>query len=535
MASPPTPRQPAKPAAAAAPSRPASAAAGQQSMQAKSQGASDGEDGEGEDELYEEPGAFMEFLRTTPSWICSGVVHMILLIIMALISLDYNQDKGQVAIQAPKEQQEEIIPDEPDEPIPAPVIDRPVKEEAPPESENITEETTPDVMVDEQAAKITDIPTLLGDDPVPPGDFNPYGTLTGNATSGRGNAATKAGLLAGAGGGKDTEDAVKRALKWLANHQMDDGGWNFDHRQGQCNGRCEDHGTASVARNGATALALLPFLGAGHTHKKSKEYKKVVKAGLAFLGKNIKDNGSLHEAQGSMYSHGLAAIVLAEAWAMTRDPDLHAAAQASINFISEAQDPVGGGWRYAPKQAGDTSVVGWQIMALKSAHMGYLEINPNTIKLAEKFLDSVSTESGTFYGYTTPGKGTATTAIGLLCRMYMGWKHSNTSLERGVKFLSQTGPSQNMYYNYYATQVMRHYEGPEWETWNSQMKPMLLNSQNMEGHQRGSWFFGKGGDHGAARGGRLYTTAMAAMILEVYYRHLPLYQKNASADDFITE
>ena len=67
---------------------------------------------------------------------------------------------------------------------------------------------------------------------------------------------------------------------------------------------------------------------------------------------------------------------------MTHDKGLMAPAQASINFIVAAQDPVGGGWRYQVKQAGDTSVVGWQLMALKSAHMAYLNVPPETIREA---------------------------------------------------------------------------------------------------------------------------------------------------------
>ena len=499
-------------------------------MQAKAQGPSD-DDGE-EEEEYSESGGSHGLMHLLASVSASLLIHMVGMIILGLIVWTGYKDL-EVALEAkPAEEETEELDEELDEPDePELELDAEL-DEFQPETDNIEEEVRPDEIPDNQAERLTDIPDPLGNRPVPFGDFNPNGTVTGNATSGRGDPARKAALIAGGGGDAGSERAVALALKWLAAHQMADGGWNFDHRQGQCQGRCKDHGAASQARNGATAMALLPFLGAGHTHMKSKKYKKVVLGGLRFLGKNIKDNGSLHESAGSMYSHGLAAIVLAEAYAMTRDKDLFAHAQRSIDFIAEAQDPVGGGWRYAPKQAGDTSVVGWQIMALKSAHMSYLTINPNTIKGAEKFLDSVSAESGAYYGYTHPGKGSATTAIGLLCRMYMGWKHTNPALERGVQFLSKTGPSKNMYYSYYATQVMRHYDGPMWKKWNGQMKPMLVESQNQEGHQTGSWFFGAGADHGANRGGRLYTTSMATMILEVYYRHLPIYQKAASDDDF---
>jgi hypothetical protein len=332
------------------------------------------------------------------------------------------------------------------------------------------------------------------------------------------------------------EKAVAAALKWLAEHQLPDGSWSFDHRGGACQGRCRNQGNLADARIGSTGLALLPFLGAGQTHQEGS-YKNVVKKGLAFLLTKMKvqggQTGDLMEPGGNLYSHGIASIVLCEAYALTHDKGLVQPAQLSLNHIVAAQDPVGGGWRYQMKQAGDTSVVGWQLMALKSGHMAYLNVPPATIKLASNFLDSVQAESGSQYGYTGPATGRdATTAIGLLCRMYLGWKKDHPALAAGVKYLGDRGPSQgNFYYNYYATQVLHHYSGDPWKKWNAVMSEQLVTSQGKEGHEAGSWFVG-GGDHGADAGGRLYCTAMATMILEVYYRHLPIYGRQASQDDF---
>jgi len=289
-------------------------------------------------------------------------------------------------------------------------------------------------------------------------------------------------------------------------------------------------------------MGLLPFLGAGQTHMEGN-YKETVYRALDFLIRSQKPEGgggSFHEGGGSMYSHGLAAIAMTEAYAMTHDKRLLGPAQASLNFIVYAQDPVGGGWRYQPKQAGDTSVVGWQLMALKSGHMAYLTVPPNVIKGATKFLDACSAESGAFYGYTGPGRGKATTAVGLLCRMYLGWDKDNPAIERGAQWLSEQGPAitgnrASMYYNYYATQVMRHYEGELWDKWNEKMRDSLVESQNKDkaSHEFGSWHFT--GDHGAERGGRLYSTSLATMILEVYYRHMPIYGKAAAKEDFPLE
>jgi hypothetical protein len=165
-------------------------------------------------------------------------------------------------------------------------------------------------------------------------------------------------------------------------------------------------------------------------------------------------------------------------------------------------------------------------------------VPPGTIQGSMRFLDSVQADSGARYGYTTPGQGQGTTAVGLLCRMYLGWKQEHPALKRGVEYLSRLGPSRvNIYYDYYATQVLRQYcgdpgtEGHEmWEKWNSNMRDWLVSTQEKNGHEAGSWMMS--GDHGSERGGRVYCTSMATMILEVYYRHMPIYGKQAATEEF---
>jgi hypothetical protein len=285
-------------------------------------------------------------------------------------------------------------------------------------------------------------------------------------------------------------------------------------------------------RGGATALALLPFLGRGFTHREGP-YKAQVEQGIAYLAAlSVKQKGKCY-VQGSLYSQGLAGIALSECYAMTQDPRLQVPTQLALNYIMDAQDPRGGGWRYAPKMPGDTSAVGWQLMALKSGNMAYLQVNPLVIKKAVEFLDHVQDEDGAFYGYTDPGKNhPACTAVGLLSRMYLGWKKDHPALQKGVAYLAKLGPSKDLYFNYYATQIMHHFEGDMWIAWNNKMKGMLIKSQAREGHEAGSFFDGVDGGHGAKVAGRLYTTALSTMILEVYYRHLPIYQNQSVDEEF---
>jgi hypothetical protein len=356
----------------------------------------------------------------------------------------------------------------------------------------------------------------------------------GQGLSGRGQA-SRAALVRRGGGNDASESAL--ALRWIAEHQNANGSWSFDHRHARaCQGRCANHGSLDNAPAGATAMALLPMLGAGHTHV-AGGYQQVVNRGLATLVKQMdigRNGGSLIDG-GNMYSHGLASIVLCEAYAMTDDPSLVQPAQLALNFISYAQGPRGG-WRYRPQTPGDTSVVGWQIMALKSGHMAMLQVPVATVQRAGAFLDFAQVDDGTGYSYAANNfeYRYSTSAIGLLCRMYLGWKKENAALVRGVSRIAAEGPSSNnYYYNYYATQLLFQFtdaEGPVWEKWNTAMRDQLVETQATTGHERGSWFVDQG--HHTDTGGRLYNTALACMTLEVYYRHMPIYQGDAVEMEF---
>ena len=254
-----------------------------------------------------------------------------------------------------------------------------------------------------------------------------------------------------------------------------------------------------------------------------------------------KNGGSFWEPEGTMYSHGIAAMAICEAYAMTADPALRAPAQAAINFICYAQDPQGGGWRYGPRERGDTSVMGWQIGALKSGYFSKLTIPSLVLHRAGEFLDTVMVDQGAKYGYHILNEGdlhtggVAVTPMGLLCRMYLGASRDDAGIKAGVEAVSQRGPSQEeVYFNFYAAQVLYHYtdgRGPLWHKWNETMRNTLVDTQLKEGHAMGSWTPAENG-RGAKEGGRLYTTAMCTLTLEVYYRMLPIYRTEVVAEGF---
>ncbi|MCH8922969.1 MAG: hypothetical protein IIA67_07455 [Planctomycetes bacterium] len=258
----------------------------------------------------------------------------------------------------------------------------------------------------------------------------------------RGEAKRK--LLLSTGGNDQSELAVQRGLIWLDKHQAKDGRWTL-HRFGQeCKrhggGQCNGHGSTN-SDAAATGFALLPFLGAGNTHREG-DYRPTVDRGLKWLVSVQKSNGDLYtggNANGHMYSHAIATIALCEAYGMTGDPALRGPAQKAIDFIVAAQHKPSGGWRYRPNQKGDTSVVGWQVMALKSGQMATppLNVPQATLDGATKWLDSVEGQGNKRgqFGYQGRGPKIAMTAEGLLCRKYLGSSREDANLRAGADYL----------------------------------------------------------------------------------------------------
>jgi hypothetical protein len=472
-----------------------------------------------------------ESLRNSSCFLVSLVVHCLILIILALIVPSAREGGGGVAL---------VVDVEGDAETPV------VPENLSISTEAAEWETAPVVSAlvqPLQAAEAPDIPSpFTAPNPVSsvsrPTDETrsiPSTSLLVRSTlplggGMEGRTQQRRSRLAGERGGTPaSENAVELALVWLAAHQRPDGSWSLKLQDGPCQGQCANPGTTE-SNTGATALALLPFLGAGYSHQEGP-YQEVVRKGLYFLTTHMVETphgGDLTENV-TMYAQGLAAIALCEGLAMTDDPNLRSPAQKAIDFICYAQHPRGG-WRYFPGQPGDTTVTGWQVMALKSARMAKLNVPSQTTQLVTDFLDSVQDAGGAFYGYQKGDKQPGTTSVGLLLRMYSGWERDDPRIARGITYLSHLGPSKtDIYFDYYATMVLNHYGGSSWEHWNSRMREHLVGTQAKSGHERGSWFFPD--KHGSI-GGRLYTTAMCAMILEVYYRYLPLYGDEATVDSF---
>jgi hypothetical protein len=474
--------------------------------------------------------------RSVPAWLVSLVIHFVILLILALIMLGdraFLPESITLSSFLSSDDTEggELVIDDPAFRLQDDLAAKSKMDMNDQEKRNVLQKANRDALeIQQDMAPASSLPNL---DAVKKNITTAAGPSMSFATR---DPRVRSEMVRKQGGTTLTEAAVSRGLRWLASVQNKDGGWSLKNYSLR-----DDNKKRSDVM--ATSLALLPMLGAGQTHEYG-HYKDVVAGGLKWLMEHQKPNGDMrsgNEGNQGMYAHGQATIVLCEALALTGDQQFIEPAQKAIRFIEAAQHGKGG-WRYRPNTPGDTSVLGWQMMALQSAKAcgEAIDVDESTLKLADYFLDQVTAKArfsgrktelpdGSVYGYMPQNRkpSAALTAEAILCRMYLGWEKNDPRLDMSIKWLlADHLPSSrkpNLYYWYYGTQTMHHYGGPSWRKWNDRVRPLLLSMQKNSGRFAGSWSPSE--FEWGARGGRIYTTSLAVCSLEVYYRHLPIFHK----------
>jgi Squalene-hopene cyclase C-terminal domain/Prenyltransferase and squalene oxidase repeat len=345
---------------------------------------------------------------------------------------------------------------------------------------------------------------------------------------------TRAKLVRREGGTARSEKSVEDGIAWIVRHQRPDGSWSLNFQE-QCQQDAPCPAVAATQSDtAATGLALLPLFGAGCIHTVKSKYQDSVRRGLEWLVEHQEPDGNLYTGPGGLghiYSHGIGTMAICEAYGLSQDPKLKQPARRAIQYVVNCQDPVGGGWRYFPGQPGDTSVFGWQLFGLRSGYLAGIKPPQKVLKAASRYLDQAAADQQRVTYAYQPGRGATNvmTAEGLVSRQLLGWPRDFPALVKGAALVAadlRNPEERNIYYWYYATQLLHNMKNKDWEEWNLKVREGLINTQMTgQGCAQGSWdpFFPET-DHWGRSGGRLFQTALSILTLEVYYRYLPLYR-----------
>jgi hypothetical protein len=339
------------------------------------------------------------------------------------------------------------------------------------------------------------------------------------AMAGRAGGTARAAAMKMTGGKDASEKAVMAGLRWLKQNQKEDGSWGPQHAPAM------------------TGLAVLCFLGHGEMPE-SPEFGPAVKKALDWLlkkGNEFDGRMSLTKnAFGNVYEHAIATYAMCEYYSMTKDERMVDLIKKAVGYIVDGQAP-DGGWQYGFAKGidSDTSVSGWQIQALKAAHLTQLNIRgvDESLDKAMLNLKRVQGPKGGF-GYRKAEDKYSLTGVGVLCTYF--WKQDKDKLVKdGIEFLLKAtedrypvkyqGPQPNLYAWYYHTQACLMYGGSAWSKWNRMFQDEIAKSQSPDGSwpPTGGNAGGEGLEKSPDGSGPIYRTALCVLMLEVFYRYMP--------------
>jgi hypothetical protein len=316
----------------------------------------------------------------------------------------------------------------------------------------------------------------------------------------------------------DVDEAIVRALRYIAQHQQPAGGWKVDGLNGEA--------------TSATSLAVMSFLAAGHTPDEGP-YGENINRGVQFVIDHQEPDGLLihRRGHGPMYDHGISTLMLAEVSGMVPErqsaPTRKALERAIRLILASQMVPKAGnqrgGWRYMPSSNdSDLSVTGWQLLALRAAKDIGCDVPAENIDLAIDYVKRCSPRDGRGFAYQPGAAATPVlSGTGLLALQVCG-QEDCAEVHRAAEYLDlRPLRYRDMWYFYgvYYTSIgMYKRGGDDWSKARAMLFQELLAHQSADG----SW---QAGSASEAPWGRIYTTSMAVLALSVEYGYLPIYQR----------
>jgi hypothetical protein len=307
-------------------------------------------------------------------------------------------------------------------------------------------------------------------------------------------------------------ESIRRGLEWLARHQNRDGSF----------GSTGPYNAASAV----TSLSALAMMSAGSLPGRGPHGEQVQRASDYVL-RNAQRSGLLaaDTTQGVMYSHGFAALFLAEVYGATENDDVREALRRAVRLIQQSQNSEGG-WRYTPVPAdADISVTICQVMALRAARDAGIKVEKDVIDKAVAYVRRCQNKDGGFSyqaGIGAGGMGASgfeRSAAGVATLYYAGIFQGD-DLKRGLDYTARFRPGAAgkkgqasgyyFYGQYYAAQAMFLAGGDYWREWYPAIRGELLGRQQADGRWTGEVC-----DE--------YCTAIALIVLQMPNRYLPVF------------
>ena len=308
-----------------------------------------------------------------------------------------------------------------------------------------------------------------------------------------------------------TVEAIRDGLNFLKRTQnKGDGSWKS----------AGGYGTHPVAMTGLAGLALIA---SGSTPNRGPYAAQVRKAVKYCLSKS-QPNGlitSPHEEMRSMYGHGFSMLFLAQAYGMETDLKQQAKIETVLNRAiqltarSQSRD---GGWLYTPdSQSDEGSVTVTQVQALRACRNAGLFVPKKTIANAIKYIEnSQNPDGGISYSVRSRGNSRPAITAAACAVMYNAGKYDSKSATRCWKYAWQTcqptGQSwgHRFYTQLYMSQATWQKGGKFWARYYPTIRDQMIGLQQGNGSWQGDGV------------GPVYGTAVALLILQLPYQHLPI-------------
>jgi hypothetical protein len=194
-----------------------------------------------------------------------------------------------------------------------------------------------------------------------------------------------------------------------------------------------------------------------------------------------------------------------------------------------------GGWHYtiADDSQADTSVTGWQMMALRAAKNVGCDVPAESIEASIEYLKKCKNQATGGYAYTPHGAAMAsTTGTGVLMLELADKRyHRSDDSHRAGAFILKNPPMWNQHFYfygiYYCSQAAFQLGGNYWSDYRKTLHAQVLNSEHQD-PRNGSWW---GQSQDSSQGGVVYSTSMTILSLTVEYRFLPIYQRDEGVEE----